>query len=170
MRAPAPGSAWEDAWRISEALLLALRDEARARNARFVVLVIPPVPQVQQEALSVALDLEARAQTGKPLDERLDWNLPERRLAPFFRAEGIESVFLLDAFRAAAARGPALYISDGHFAAAGHALAASVLADALASPTRVYAPAPQSAGPAALLPAPEQAPAVLDFRSAPFEP
>jgi hypothetical protein len=169
-REPAPGSPWADAWATTERLLLALRDEARARHTRFVVLVIPPVPQVQDEALNVALDLEARAETGKPLDQLLDWNLPERRLAPFFAAEGIESVFLLDAFRAAAARGPALYISDGHFAAAGHALAARVLAEALASPTPVYAGPPSSAGPTPLLPSPAEAPSLLDFRSAPFEP
>jgi hypothetical protein len=169
-RDPAPGSAWDDAWHTSEALLLALRAEARAHAARFVVLVIPGAHQVEEDAMHVRLDLLVRRHAHRGLRELLDWNLPERRLAAFFEKNEIEAVLLLDPFRAAAAHGERLYLPDGHFSASGHALAARLLADVLAGDAFAHAAAPRSPGPAALLPDPARAPAQLDFRSAAFEP
>jgi hypothetical protein len=164
-REPAPGSAWDEAWRTSEALLRALRDEVRARGARFVVLGIPSLLQVEAEATAVRLELQARRHAGRGLAELCDWNLPERRLAAFFAKEQIEALLLLDAFREAAQSGASLYLSDGHFSPRGHALAASRLAQALADGAPLRAPAPASGGPTPRLPAPDAAPAWLDFRA-----
>lgn len=168
-REPAPDSAWAEAWSTTERLLIALRDEARARDARFVVLVIPGAQEVQEEAMNVRLDLLARRHAGRGIRELIDWNLPERRLAELLARDEIEALLLLDDFRAAAARGDALYLPDGHFTASGHALAASLLAGALARDPPLRALPPASREPAPLLPAPEQAPAMLDFRRASHE-
>ena len=167
-REPAPGSAWAEAWTTTSLLMRAFSDEVRAAGGRFVVLVIPALLEVQEEGTSIQLDLLARRYAGRGVRELLDWNLPERRLAEIFAAEGIEAVSLLDSFRAAAGRGSALYVSDGHFAPQGHALAAAQLAEALAGSPHTPAPL-QSAGPAPLLPAPDEAAAVLDFHSGAHE-
>lgn len=166
-REPAPGSAWAQAWSISERLLVAFRDEVRAQGGRFVVLVIPSLLQVQEEATSLRLDLLARRYAGRGSRELFDWNLPERRLAEFLAREEIEALLLLDAFREAARAGDALYLPDGHLAPRGHALAAARLADALASRAPQRALSPRSEAPTALLPPPDAAAARLDFRAAP---
>lgn len=120
-RAHDPRHPWSEAWRTTTALLRALRDETRALGARLVVVVIPSEEQVLRTPRVVAEAIATLQATGRPLDSLLDWNRPERRLARFFRAEGIEAIWLLPWLRTRAARGDAVYTRDAHLGAAAHA-------------------------------------------------
>lgn len=156
-----PGSAWEDAWQRSFALLSAFRDECEALSARLLVVVIPELHQVRRVAQDVELDLRLRALRGEPLDRYLDWNLPERRLARFFRKERMDFVLLLPRLRAAVAGGEEVYLRDLHLSARGHALAAGAILDALDG----TAPASDRADPDGRpvpLPDPQRAPRTID--------
>jgi hypothetical protein len=160
-----PGERWAQAWEETFALLRAFRDECGAMGARLLVVVVPSVHQVVRNAKGIRLDLAARIASGRPLDAILDWSLPERTLARFFEAEGIEARLLLDALREAAATGERVYARDEHLSARGHEIAASAVLEWLAperSPRR--APAPSQPGPVRLLPE-GATPALLDFRS-----
>lgn len=129
-RAPAPESEWARAWRSTEDLLCAFRDEVRSQGARFLLLVIPSRAQVQRDAVYLEMDLKTRELAGLPLDELLDWDLPERRLAAFCRSEGIELRALLEPFRGAAREELAgLYVRDGHLSWRGDAVAGRVVAE-----------------------------------------
>ena len=126
-----PDHVWEQAWQRTFALLRALRSRCDAQGARLHVLVIPALHQVRRAAGAIQLDLLQRAHDGTRFDERLDWNLPERRIAAFLREEGIGTTLLLDALRGSARRGERPYLHDHHLSAAGHAIAAESLAASL---------------------------------------
>lgn len=161
-REPEPGGEWETAWRSTEDLVRAFRDEVRALGARFLVLVIPSRAQVQRDAMYLEMDLKAREHAGVSLEEMLDWSLPERRLSAFCEREGIELRALLEPFRRAAAEEPAgLYVRDGHLSWRGDAVAGEVVAawyeqtdDPLGAPT---------SGPVPMIPATWPASRTLDF-------
>ncbi len=168
-----PGAAaWESAWERTEALVRAVRDEARARGARFVVLVIPLHEQVQRDALAIQLDLRAQLWLGRGLDELLDWNLPERRLSAFLAREGIENVLLLEPLRAGARAEPrGMYALDHHFLPAAHELAARALAATLLASSGRGAPlGPAFSAPVPLLGPASAAAARLDFERQPCLP
>jgi hypothetical protein len=172
LRPHAPGdsefASWEDAWRTTEALLRAFRDECRALGARLLVLVIPMRDQVLAEALTADFDLRSQLATQRSIHELLDWNLPERRLAPFFERAGIDARFLLDPLRAAPTDGERVYVMDGHLALHGHAIAGGVVADwFLGRPSS--AAVVESTSPTPGLPPPAIASPWIDFRSAPRE-
>jgi len=158
-----PGDSWETAWGATFDLLKAFREETRELGAEFLVLAIPHVFQVQRDAVSVRLDLEMRGLSGRGLDEAMDWNLPERRLAAFFEAQGVEARFLLDPLRRAVREDAPVYAQDYHLAWRGHAVAAATAIDGLRA-SRDTAPQPSTAGHTRLLPEPENAAARLDFR------
>jgi hypothetical protein len=162
-----PGDAWAQAWQASFALLRALRDETRATGARLLVVVVPHVNQVVRNAKAVRLDGATRLVRNEPLDRLLDWNLPERRLAAFFRDEQIDASFLLGPLRAAAAAGEAVYARDEHLAPHGHRLAAQRVLAWLAGGADESAsePAWGEGRPVALMPDADDAPAWLDFRT-----
>ena len=158
-----PGDAWGRAWSTTFALLRAFRDECDAQGARLLVLVIPTVDQVQRTAKIVALDIEVRRVARMPLDELLDWNLPERRLVRFFRDEGIEARMLLPRLRGAARAEPRLYTDDEHLAPSGHALASAVVVDWLLERDDPREPPALSGRPVRRLPDASGAPPRLDF-------
>ena len=126
-----PVHSWESAWRATYRLLREFRDRSRALGARPIVLVIPAHDQVIRSARTVRFDVLARRFAKRSLDAVLDWNLPERRLQSFLRDEGIEAVFLLPSFRAAAATGNRPYAVDEHLAEAGHVIAGQQVAERL---------------------------------------
>jgi lysophospholipase L1-like esterase len=163
-----PGEPWAQAWEETFALLRAFRDECRAMGARLLVVVVPSVHQVVRNAKGIRLDISARIARGRTLDAILDWSLPERTLARFFEAEGIEARLLLDPLREAAAAGVRVYARDEHLSARGHEIAASAVLEWL-SPQRGQrlAAAPSRPGPVRLLPE-GATPALLDFRSAQY--
>jgi len=131
-RAPLPGDAWDQAWRATEALVLAQRDEARSRGARFFVVVVPYLLQVERSPASLRDDAVLRKQGRPSMAELLDWNLPETHLEGFFHANAIEHLQLLELLRAEArrtARSP--YLRDFHLNGPAHLLMARLLAERL---------------------------------------
>lgn len=159
LRRHPPGHLWEQAWQRSFALLRALRDECEALSARLVVVVIPDLHQVRRAARDVHLDLLTRELQGRALDDLLDWNLPERRLATFFADEGIAHVSLLRTLREAVRRGQDVYLPDLHLNARGHAVAANLLVGALRGTRDAATSLPT--GPPVRLPRGEAAPAKI---------
>jgi hypothetical protein len=122
--APEPGSDWERAWRTSEALLVAFERETRALGAHLLVVVIPHVAQVESNAIFRQADGFMQAAGQRSMLERLDLELPERRLQPFLASQGIPASFLLEELRAdTRASGVSSYLHDGHFNSHGQALA-----------------------------------------------
>ncbi len=165
-RQHSPEHRWERAWDTTFALLRALREEAQAQQARLLVLVIPSLEQVQRDAATVRLDVGFRNASGKGLDDLLDWNLPEQRLAPWLAQEGIDSRLLLGPLREAVGRGVPVYSRDAHLNARGHAIAAALVSDWYLRAEPGTQTPPEDA-PVRLLPPPEAARDRLDFRSAP---
>jgi hypothetical protein len=159
-----PRDRWERAWGTSFELLRAFRDECAELGARLLVVVVPSVHQVVAAAKSIRLDIEARTARGQPLSEILDWELPERRLADFFAAEGIEARLLLGPLREGARQGDRIYSGDEHLAPRGHELAAGPVVDwILSARSPAVEPRELAPGPVALLPDASIAPAWLDF-------
>jgi hypothetical protein len=156
-----PGHRWERAWRRSESLLRALRDRCEALGARLLVLVIPMEEQVLRTASVIEMEIEARRHAGGTLDAILDWNLPERRLARFFRAEQIDARFLLGDLRAAASEAADVYTLDAHLGATGHRIASEHIASWMADePTD---PPALDGAPTHRLPSAAEASPWLDF-------
>jgi len=126
------GHSWELAWDTTFALLRALRDRCDALGARLFVLLIPNAYQVERAAKAVRFQVEARAFSGQALDALLDWNLPEKRLAAFLEAEGIDALSLLMPFREASRERP-VYEVDQHLNSLGHEIAFEQLRERLAT-------------------------------------
>ncbi len=166
-RQPEPGGAWDGAWRGTEALVRAFRDETERLGARLVVAVIPHLLQVERGLHGYHFDWQL-GPSGKTLAELVDWNLPEERLEGFFHREAIRHVQLLEPLRAEFRRSrAALYSSDAHLNGRGHAALSRALADALASQAGGCFDATSASAPvdvAALYPGPTPE---LDFRAAP---
>lgn len=129
-RAHPPDHPWEQAWRETESLILALRDRCARLGARLHVVVLPSEPQVVVTPQSLAFEIESAA-AGHSLDEMIDWNSPERRLAGFFSREGIEWTPLLERLRRAASEGIPVFTRDRHLNERGHAIAARAIVEAL---------------------------------------
>jgi hypothetical protein len=125
--APPADADWREAWDITEKLLETMHAEVRAREARFVVSVLPGGAAVypdaaQRESYAAALGLG-------------DYLYPERRIAAMGRARGFEVVGLTEAMREHAERtGEYLHgfantqPGFGHWNAAGHRVAGDLLA------------------------------------------
>lgn len=112
-------------WRRTERLLLELRDETRARGIGLVVLLIPDELQVDPRVLEAAV----AARKGNRAD--YDPDLPSRRLREFLDGADVPSVDLLDEFRARHASEPVYRAQDTHWNAAGCAIAADRVMQAL---------------------------------------
>lgn len=124
---PPRDARWDEAWRITEALILSIRDYAERHGARFMMMSVPFAIQVHPDAqLREAL----RAKLGVP-----DLFYPDRRLAEFAKRSGVLIVPLSPEMqRYAQATGTFLHgFPDGrpgfgHWNQAGHDLAATLIA------------------------------------------
>lgn len=165
---PEPGSPWASGWKRTEDLLRVFRREVEAAGARSVVTSIPLLLQVEVGAQSLGLDEALRAAHQPLLGERVDWNLPEERLAAFAADEGMTYVLLLDALRAATLETHrSSYLSNWHLSARGHRIAGRLLAEALEQVLRggsLPASAPRCSKPVALLDAVFSPSGRVDFR------
>jgi len=115
--------AWEDAWRITEALLAQMKQEAESDGAELRVVVIPAQPQVEPAVWQHIL------QTYPAMQSR-EWDLdqPNRKLAEILEAQQTPSLDLLPIFRAW--DGPTLFFPiDGHWNERGHRLAGEALTE-----------------------------------------
>jgi len=124
-----PPPDWQDAWVHTEGLLRALRDAVRADGAELVVMVVTSREQVYPA------DWEALQET-YPALRASSWDLdgPERRVLGWCAGEQVDCVALSPAFRAARDGAPRLHWHfDGHWTAAGHALAAQTMTQALSA-------------------------------------
>jgi lysophospholipase L1-like esterase len=123
------GTEVEHAWRVTAALVRALRQEVEATGARFVLVLVPCAEQVDDHLWS---QLRRR---GEEAGLRLTREEPSRRLGQMAAREGVAFLDLAPALSAAARRdadGAAsaaeLYLHGRfHFSAEGHRVAAEAL-------------------------------------------
>jgi hypothetical protein len=98
-----------EAWALTQALVLAVRDEAARQGARFAVLAMPS-------------GVEAGQHTAAAFTEAHDADAPIRRLREFLEANGIPHLDLQRLLRARVEAGEHLYFEqDSHFEVRGHA-------------------------------------------------
>lgn len=118
-----PPPAWQDAWAHTEHLLTALRDAVAADGARFVVMIVTAREQVYPD------DWQRLVQT-YPAMHDVPWDItgPERRVLAWCEAAGVSCVQLSPAFAARRDQQRLHFLYDGHWTAAGHALAAQTVA------------------------------------------
>jgi hypothetical protein len=141
---------WRDAWRVTEAMLAAMRDDAAAHRTPFGVVVLTTGIQVYP-------DERRRDAFARQLGVA-DLFYPNRRLAAFGRAAGIPVLDLGPPLAQLAARRHVFLHGfantapgEGHWNAAGHQAAAALIAGWLCRGLPVV-PA-QAGAPADLLPA-----------------
>ncbi len=124
------------AWRLTEKLLSAFRDEAHSRGSLFVLAIVPCAEQVADDVWQELLDRDPQS--------KLDRELPERRLVAIARRAGIPVVPMAAAFRHAAREATAagkdadLFLNHRHHLNdVGHRLAAELLGRAVEQVLRV---------------------------------
>jgi lysophospholipase L1-like esterase len=126
--AAAPSPEWQEAWEHTEQLLGELQSATEASGARLTIAIVSSRDQVYPQWWQ---EVEATY----PRMESQSWDLdaPQRRVETWCAQHGVPCVALAPPFRTAAAHGsePLHYHHDGHWTAAGHRLAASVLKDFL---------------------------------------
>lgn len=116
------------AWKLSEELLEAFRDEVEGRGSRFAMVMIPSAEQVYEERF------QSVKQSAGALAEDFDPDYPDQRLGDFCRRASIPFLSMTNAFRRAAPHA-SIAVSEewlfcnaaGHFNVQGNALAAQTV-------------------------------------------
>lgn len=119
-----PDQEWEKAWRVTEALIRALRKEVEQAGARFAVAVMPIRESVDPAAWQ-AMQGFIPALAAVPHD--LEY--PVQRITAFLDGEGIPNVSLLPIFRDAAKRTgqSGFFVWDVHLDKPGHVVVSDAL-------------------------------------------
>jgi len=118
---------WQEAWKVTEAVLLQMRDEVAAKGARFFVAVLTNGPQVHP-------DPRVREKFARRLGVD-DLLYPDRRLQNFCRGHEIPILLLAPAFQEYATKHQVLVhgfgenLGGGHWNQTGHRLAGKMLAE-----------------------------------------
>jgi hypothetical protein len=124
---------WNDAWRVTEALLMQMRDEVRNHGARFVVVTLSNGIQVFPEP-------HGRDAFMQRLGVR-DLFYPDRRIRSLCEREGINVITLAPALQTYAEQhkvflhGFGKELGNGHWNTLGHKVAGGMLADKLCEAT-----------------------------------
>ena len=121
---------WADAWRLTEGLLLAVRDEARTQGARLLVVT-------GSSGIQVHPDASARGRFARALGVE-DLLYPDARVRALGEREGIDVLNIAPALRDYAERERVFLHGKngfGHWNALGHRLAGERLAERLCETT-----------------------------------
>lgn len=125
-----PPGVWEEAWRLTEALIAAIRDESTRQGAQFLLVTLTNPGQVPPDPAAMRRHAE---KLGEP-----DLFHPERRMRALADREGIDAVFLAERFaRFAAEKKVHLHgfrntqLGGGHWNEQGHELAAEIISQHL---------------------------------------
>lgn len=111
---------WQDAVKLTSALFAEIDQTAASLGAQSAALMIPAPENIYPERWQQILTHFPAMQSGQ-----WDTGQPERLAQAALESAGIPLLALNDAFAGNAAEGPLLYLEeDGHWTAAGHALAA----------------------------------------------
>jgi hypothetical protein len=119
---------WQQAWEYTDRLLQQLQQAVNASGARLAIAVLSSRDQIYPAWWEEVLTAHPRMQ-----GQKWDLDAPQHHVEEWCVAHGAPCVALAPAFRAAAAAGaePLHLHYDGHWTAAGHRLAATVLRDFL---------------------------------------
>jgi hypothetical protein len=115
-----------EAWRLTEELVMRLRDEAAAAGSEFVVFYVPTVAAVDDAAWEQTKRLYGMTDA--------EWSIREAEhdLAEFCAREDVPLILPTERFRQETAAGKTLYYrQDGHWNPQGHRLAAELIAEYL---------------------------------------
>ena len=120
---------WDDAWRVTEALIVMMRDEVRSKGSKFVVATLSngaqvlPKPEMTEKFMKQygITDLFYPDNRIKLLGERE--GIPVITLAPELQSHAVRNQIFLHGFGAA--------LSFGHWNADGHRVAGELLAQKL---------------------------------------
>jgi len=128
---------WEEAWRVTRAIIRQMAQECRRRSIQFVLLSLPTQEQTRAGYWRSLLRRHRAMRA-----YRWDTRKPERILTSIARENGIPFISLADAATEYQARsGRSLYFpTDGHFSAEGHSFIASRLLPALMDVMDRYCP------------------------------
>lgn len=123
-----PPVEWQRAWSYTERLLDEVRRSSQEVGAQFAVMIVSTRDQVYPQSWQTIVAANPAMQ-----QRRWDVDAPLRRVEEWCRGREVPCLAVSPLFREAAARGgEALHFAhDGHWTAAGHALAARELADFL---------------------------------------
>ncbi len=128
--APPRDERWEQAWRITEKLMLEIHRHAHRLGARFLVFTVPYAIQVHPER-EVRQALQAKL--GVP-----DLFYPDRRIEALAKRAGIDAVALAPRMQRLAEERKAFFhgfpesgLGRGHWNAEGHRTAADLIAERL---------------------------------------
>ncbi len=117
---------WNDAWRVTEGLITEMRDEVRARNAKFIVVTLSNSPQVFP-------DMDQR-EVLKRRFGATDLLYPDKRIEAFCRRENIPVITLAPELQQFADRNHVFLhgfdknIGNGHWNVTGNRVAGELIA------------------------------------------
>ena len=117
----------EEAWQMTEALILAMAERVSATGAQFFVVILPDESEVDLKKWEALL-----ARYPDLFDPQILNTSPSDRLGQFLQANAIPFVQLKPALKTHLEQGNALYFPvDGHWTPQGHEIATQVIFEAL---------------------------------------
>lgn len=115
---------WQDAWQVTQKLILQMQSEAKKNHSKFLLLNLTGYPQIHENEGLTQLVKKYPDMTGKCWD----LNKPGKILAEFVQRNQIIYLDLLPAFIKdyQVTRKEAHFLQDGHWNEYGHQLAAEI--------------------------------------------
>jgi hypothetical protein len=118
-----PSTEWEQAWKLTDALIRRLEEEVQSRDGRLAVIIVNAPEQVYPNRWKALSDAMGQGYGWDP-------EMPNRRLVTILEEAGIPHLDTLPQFQAWAAQPeahPLYFRYDFHWSPAGHALAAQAV-------------------------------------------